>query len=88
METIDVLDFTSPQSQECENELAKAMDLFRKQYPSVTSGDLQTFILGFRMGWFFNKKNKQIPNHLSNEEPKIQNFPLVELKNPTNPKLQ
>ena len=33
-----------------ENLKAKALEDFRKKYPTVTSGDLQTFILGLEEG--------------------------------------
>jgi hypothetical protein len=36
---------------EFERDIAYALRAFRKQYPSVTTGDLQTFVIAFQMGY-------------------------------------
>lgn len=47
----------------CENitngeELSKALEKFRKQYPAITSADMQTFILGWQAAEKIFYKNK------------------------------
>jgi hypothetical protein len=39
-----------------QKELYKDLQKFRKQYPGVTSGDIQTFILGWIAGTIKNKR--------------------------------
>jgi hypothetical protein len=34
-----------------EKACSEALTEFRKQYPSSTSGDLQTFVIAFKLGW-------------------------------------
>ena len=37
-------------------ELSKALQKFRKKYPTITSADMQTFILGWQAAERFYKK--------------------------------
>lgn len=81
---MDMLNFSSPQSKECEDMLSIVLEQFRKQYPSSTSGDIQTFIIGFRAGWVYYKDNPTFTFKTSNEQ-NIQEFKPIEHKNLISP---
>lgn len=46
-----ILDYSSPQSPECEAAAITKLNEFKNQYRASTSADWQTFVIAFRMGW-------------------------------------
>ena len=48
------------------NKLTEALNIFRKQYPSITSADLQTFILGWEACQKMIIENQLIPKDTIN----------------------
>ncbi len=59
----NVLKYSARQSEECEAAAEQKLGEFTKQYPTTTSGDWQTFIIAFRMGWDSKIKEDNKPEN-------------------------